>query len=247
MSYIRSKLFDAVFVLWTILLAVVTPVLVVVKRPAWVRLISRIWSRGIILGIKYIVGLEHREIGRSNIPQGQVILACNHQSAWETLVFNVLIPDVCIVLKESLYNVPIFGWYLKHSPMIALNRAEGPQAIRHLMKQAIDVKADGRSILIFPEGTRQPLHANAPFNRGVALLYQKLKLPVVPVAINSGAFWATSGFMKYSGTITVSYLPPIPPGLPTDEFLRRLETAIKAERDNLIRNLDIATPLQGAE
>ncbi|MEN2494444.1 MAG: hypothetical protein TECD_00343 [Hyphomicrobiaceae bacterium hypho_1] len=132
---IRSKTFDIMLVLWTILLGLIIPILLVNGRSELVRRVSRIWSHGIILGLKYVVGLKHQEVGRSNLPKGQVIIACNHQSAWETLVFNVFIPDVCIVLKKSLYKLPVFGWYLKRSPMIAIDREDGREATRILLKQ----------------------------------------------------------------------------------------------------------------
>ncbi|HFB2048036.1 MAG: 1-acyl-sn-glycerol-3-phosphate acyltransferase [Hyphomicrobiaceae bacterium] len=232
---IRSKLFDIVLVFWTLLLGLCIPILAIINRPACVRWTSRLWSRGIVLGLQLIVGLKYQEIGRSNLPTGQVIIACNHQSAWETLVFNILIKDVCIVLKETLYQIPIFGWYLRNSPMISVNRTDGFRAIQLLLKESVKAKEAGRSVLIFPEGKRQLLNDDVSFNRGIALLYRKLELPVVPVAINSGAFWAKNGFMKRSGIITVSYLPSIQPGLTTEKFLEQLEKEIKKEKERLTR------------
>lgn len=239
MSYARSKLFDILLVMWTLFIGLSIPLLALVRDPSLVRLVSRFWSRGIILGLWYIVGLRYKEVGKENVPQSQCIYACNHQSAWETLVFNVLIKDVCIVLKKSLYGYPIVGWFLKCSPMIAVDRSQGWRSLRKLVAEALRVAADGRSILIFPEGTRQPVYADAPFNRGILALYRATELPVVPVAINSGVYWSPDGFMKYSGEVEVSYMAPIAPGLPDEEFLQRLEDHIKTEKNRLVEELDI--------
>lgn len=234
MSLIRSKLFDVLFGLWTVLLGLSIPVLWIWGTPARVRRFSRLWSKGTVFGLKHIVGLSHREIGLAHKQSdGPVIFACNHQSSWETLVFNVLVPDIAVVLKESLYKYPIMGWFLKRSPMIPVDRAAGATAMRQLLGGAKVALDEGRSILIFPEGTRQDVTINHAYNRGVALIYKQLKIPVVPVAMNSGLFWAKRGFNKTAGEITVSYLPPIPAGLGADVFMDRLHTAIVEEKQRL--------------
>ncbi|MEM7427969.1 MAG: lysophospholipid acyltransferase family protein [Pseudomonadota bacterium] len=235
MTALRSKLFDLLFGLWTIVLGVLAwPVMLAVGTPARVRALSRIWTGGIIMGLRFICGLSHREKGLENkFADGPVIYACNHQSSWETLVITDIIPDLAVVLKKSLYSYPIMGWYLKHSPMIAVDRQAGSKAMKQILAGARSVLEEGRSILIFPEGTRQDLDSDEPYNRGVALLYRQLNLPVVPVAMNSGLFWSKNGFNKRAGEITVSYLPAIPPGLGTDEFMKRLETSIRAEQAEL--------------
>ena len=123
--------------------------------------------------------------------------------------------------------------------MIALDRTKGTQAIRQLAAEARKIISDKRSILIFPEGTRQTVYADESFNRGIFLIYKRLELSVIPVAINSGVFWSPDGYMKYSGTITVSYLEEIPAGLPDSVFMSRLESVIKAEKNRLARELGI--------
>jgi len=206
--------------------------------------VSRQWSRGIIWGLHYIVGLTFDELHKERLPEGPKLFVCNHQSSWETLVFNVLIPDVAIVLKDSLYRYPIVGWYLKHSPMIPLNRSAGANALRKMCNDAEAAINAGRSVLIFPEGTRTPIDETRKFNRGVELLYKRLDVTVVPVAVNSGAFWNPAGFMKYAGNITVSYLDPIPPGRASEKVLYHVENEINKEKVRLIKDLDIDTWLE---
>ncbi|MCP5082733.1 MAG: 1-acyl-sn-glycerol-3-phosphate acyltransferase [Alphaproteobacteria bacterium] len=234
MTKFRSKLFDVLFGLWTVVLGLCTPAFWVLGTPQRIRAFSRLWSGGTIFGLKHVVGLTHRETGleHKHAP-GPVIFACNHQSSWETLIFNVLVPDIAVVLKQSLYSYPIMGWYLKRSPMIAVDRDAGTGAMRQLLGGAKTALAEGRSIMIFPEGTRQDVDVDLEYNRGVALLYKQLKLPVVPVAMNSGLFWSKNGFSKKAGEITVSYMPPIPAGLGADEFMQQLQSAITEEKQKL--------------
>jgi 1-acyl-sn-glycerol-3-phosphate acyltransferase len=198
-----------------------------------------VWAKGVIFGLKSIVGLKYREIGVENKLANPVIYASNHQSALEPILFGMLIPNVAIVLKESLYRIPIFGWYLRRSPMIAINRSAGTSAMRKILEGSKQAISEHRSILIFPEGTRQPIYANSEYHKGIALIYRELNRPVVPVAVNSGVFWINGAAMKYSGEVTVSYLNPIQPGLPANEFLEILRGRINAEKERLIRELDI--------
>jgi 1-acyl-sn-glycerol-3-phosphate acyltransferase len=247
MQYMRSKLFDALLVGWTLLLGAFIPILMLVQSPNAVRYVSRLWSRGIIWGLRYIVGLTFAELNKERVPQGPKLFVCNHQSSWETLVFNVLIPDVAIVLKESLYRYPIVGWYLKYSPMIPLDRSAGAKALRNMCNEAKAAIDAGRSVLIFPEGTRTPIDETRKFNRGVELLYKQLDVTVVPIAINSGVFWSPVGFMKYAGNITVSYLEPIPPGRNSKKVFEHIETEINQEKVRLVKSLDIDTWLEALE
>jgi 1-acyl-sn-glycerol-3-phosphate acyltransferase len=132
------------------------------------------------------------------------------------------------VLKRELLSIPLFGWYLRKVGMIAVDRAAGASALRNMARQASEAFAEGRSILIFPEGTRVPPGESRPYHPGVAALYTQLKVPVVPVALNSGLFWGRRSFVKRPGTVTVQFLPPIPPGLDRKAFMRELESRIEA-------------------
>jgi 1-acyl-sn-glycerol-3-phosphate acyltransferase len=228
-----SVTFYVYWTIWTTIISAPIPILWILNDPKLVRRMSRVYSRGILVGLKYIVGLNYREIGIENILPGPVIYACNHQSAWETLVFNILVNDVAIVLKRSLYRFPVVGWYLRKSPMIAIDRTAGALAMKELIKQSRLVKQTGRSLLIFPEGTRLPVHSEGEYHLGVGMLYKSLGVPVIPVATNSGLFWPLDGYVKLPGKITVSYMPRIEPGLDLSEFMKRMRTLIEAEKNRL--------------
>ena len=114
--------------------------------------------------------------------------------------------------------------------MIVIDRTNGTQALRAIIEGSQAAVAAGRSVLIFPEGTRGRAGDPLQFKRGVELLYGRLRLPVVPVAVNSGLFWPR-GAATRAGTIVVSYLAALAPGLPAAEFLRGTEGAIDRELD----------------
>jgi 1-acyl-sn-glycerol-3-phosphate acyltransferase len=228
LQHIRSRLFDAVLVLWTAMFAPAVLVLLLCGRPrAPIRATSRVWAKGILLALRWTVGLGHRELGRENIPTGPCLIVANHQSQWETIAFLTLVPEVAIVAKRELMAIPVMGWFLRHSPMILIDRESGGSAIRHMLAEARKALAQGRPVLIFPEGSRMSVSSQVEFKRGIELLYLQLGVQVLPVALDSGVFWGADQPYKRRGDITVSYLPPIEPGLSGTEFVRRAQMAVR--------------------
>ncbi|MFT6580944.1 MAG: lysophospholipid acyltransferase family protein [Alphaproteobacteria bacterium] len=174
-----------------------------------------------VLGIKYVIkGAEHR-------PKGAVIYAAKHQSAWDVIAFKVLVSDCAYVLKRELYWIPLWGWYVWRCGMIGVDRDGGGAALKTMVKSAIQILKNGRSIVIFPQGTRTSPGADRPYLPGIAALYTRANTTVVPVALNSGLFWPRRQFQKFPGTITVEFLPPIPPGLKRRDFMKTLEERIE--------------------
>ncbi|WP_262267711.1 lysophospholipid acyltransferase family protein [Microvirga yunnanensis] len=231
MPRIRSTLFDLLLVVWTGLFVPVLAILWLCGSPELgVRLASRLWARGILVNLRWLVGLTYTERGQHNIPDEPCLIIANHQSTWETLAFLVLFPDVAIVAKQELLTIPVFSWFLRKSPMILIDRESGSKAIRKMVEESQEALAQGRSVLIFPEGTRRPASEPITFKRGVEFLYAKLGRPVLPVALNSGHFWGPGRSYKRAGTISVTYLDPIPPGLAAREFTRQAEQVLEAER-----------------
>lgn len=228
---IRSKLFDVVLAVWTGLFVPVLAILWLCGSPQHsIRAASRLWARGVLVNLEWLVGLKYVEQGQHNIPDTPCLIIANHQSTWETLAFLALFPNVAMIAKQELLTIPVFSWFLRKSPMILIDREGGSKAVRKMIEESQAALAQGRSVLIFPEGTRKPVSDPIAFKRGVELLYSKLGRPVLPVALNSGHFWAPGRPYKRAGTISVSYLDPIPPGLPGHEFTRRAEQLLEAER-----------------
>lgn len=175
-------------------------------------------------GIRFAVRGEH------NRPDQPCLIVVNHQSPWETVAALVLFPDVAIVAKQELLRIPVMGWFLKHAPMIVIDRERGSKSLRHMAEASRAALAQGRSVLIFPEGTRRPVGSPVKFKRGVEMLYRTLDVAVLPVALDSGRFWRRGPFAKSPGTITVSILPLIASGMSAAEFSRAAEAVIQAEK-----------------
>lgn len=230
----RSQAFTGLWAVWT---AFFLPALFVIRLAGspepWVRSASRVWARGVLFGLKWLVGLTYVERGRENIPREPALIVANHQSTWETIAFLLLFRDVAIVTKHELLEVPIFGWFLRRSPMILIDRESGSKAIRKMAEEGATALSKGRSVLIFPEGTRSDPFAPVEFKRGVELLYAKLDCAVLPVAVDSGRYWGSGQASKRSGTITVSYLEAIPPKMPPRISMKQAEQAIQVELNRI--------------
>jgi 1-acyl-sn-glycerol-3-phosphate acyltransferase len=240
LHYLRSIIFDTAVVILTLVVSLTVPFLWLFNaRSATVRAVSQVWAGGIVFLMKYVVGLDYREYGRENVPDGPCIIACNHQSLWETAALCVIFPDASIVAKKELRKLPLVGWFLERYPMILVDRSAGRQALRQMNDEARRAIGEGRKVLIFPQGTRQAVDEPIRFQpAGVAALYTNLDVPVLPMAHNSGLFWGKKTLMIHSGCITLSYLPPIPPGLDRKAFQAQLERVIAEEAGRLLGAAD---------
>ena len=226
MTLVRSVLFDLAFYLWTILLSVLAlPVLLVSQRATlW---ISELWAIVSFMLLQLIVGLSYEVRGERNLPAGPVIVALKHQSAWDTVALWILFKNPAVILKQSLARIPVFGWYMKRGGAIIIDRNARAKALKPMVVAARSAAAEGRPIVIFPEGTRTGVGAHGPYHPGVAALYTQLGLPIVPVALNSGLFWGRRSFLKRSGKILVEFLPAIESGLDRRHVLADLERRIE--------------------
>jgi 1-acyl-sn-glycerol-3-phosphate acyltransferase len=223
---LRSILFNLLYALWTAGMHILCLPLLFASRGA-VQAAGGIWIDGTLWLLKHVAGIDYRVTGTENLPSTSAIYASKHQSAWETLFLSRYLNFPAFVLKKELLSIPLFGWFLKKAGMIAVDRKGGASALRSMARQATETLESGRSILIFPEGTRVAPGQTKPYQPGVAALYTQQKVPVVPVALNSGLFWGRRAFIKKPGTIVVQILPPIPPGLDRKAFMRDLESRIE--------------------
>ncbi|MGC6454127.1 MAG: lysophospholipid acyltransferase family protein [Candidatus Puniceispirillaceae bacterium] len=224
MVYLRSLIFNILFYGVTALLAVL--VLPSLLMPATViRAAARFWGWMTVQTLR-IAGGTHRLSGELHLDR-QVIYAAKHQSAWETVVLALILHTPMVVLKRELLRLPLLGWYFQKAGCIAVDRAAGMKALRQLREDAVAAANAGRSILIFPQGTRAAPGAEHRYEVGVFALYEATGLPVVPVALNSGHVWGRKSWLKRPGRIEVEFLPPIAPGLPRRDFMARLESDIE--------------------
>jgi 1-acyl-sn-glycerol-3-phosphate acyltransferase len=193
------------------------------------------WARTSLWLLKHVAGTGMEVRGAEHIPRRPSIVAGKHQSFWETFAVLPLLDDPAMVLKKELTYIPFFGWFVYKFRMIAVDRTAGPAALRRLVAQARVAIANGRQIVIMPEGTRRAPEDPPSYKPGAAALYGALGVDCVPFALNSGLYWPRRKFLRLPGTIVIEFLPPIPAGLSRKEFQTRLEVAIETATARLVQ------------
>ncbi|MBT3332836.1 MAG: 1-acyl-sn-glycerol-3-phosphate acyltransferase [Rhodospirillaceae bacterium] len=220
MRTFRSNIFNLLFYAWSVAMVVAFSPALLLPFPVivWGQ---RQWARGVNFFMRWSAGIKVEYRGLEYRPKGGAIVAAKHQSAWDTLIWHVILDDPAMVMKKELLSIPIYGWMCRKTRMIAVDRKAGTKALRAMLADAKTAADLGRAIVIFPQGTRTAPGAGAddvPYQPGVSALYRGLDVPVVPVALNSGLFWPRRQFLRNPGTIVLQFLEPIPPGLPRKEF-----------------------------
>ncbi|MBA4209477.1 MAG: 1-acyl-sn-glycerol-3-phosphate acyltransferase [Parvibaculum sp.] len=190
------------------------------------------WSHATLFLLRVIAGTKY-EI-RGKLPEDPVLVASKHQSMWDTVVMTAILNRPAMVLKRELLWIPFYGWYAQKARMIAIDRGAASAAIRRLVAQGKAAIAEGRPIVIFPEGTRSAPGAKLEYKPGIAALYRQLGVACVPAAVNSGLFWARRGFARKPGTIVIEFLEPIPPGLDRKTFMETLETRVETATARIV-------------
>ena len=225
MAAVRSALFALVFYAGT-----VVAVLLALPVSLFGRRVLRRWVHGWVRFHRRcaaaILGIRSRVEGGP--PCGPAIVAVKHQSMFETLEIILLLREPAVVMKRQLADIPLWGRAAQLYGIIPVDRAGGAAALRRLMRAAEAAIAEGRPIVIFPEGTRVAPGERPPLQAGFAGLYRMLNLPVVPVAVDSGRLWPRRRFVKRPGTVTFRFGEPIPPGLPRAEVEAAVHAAINA-------------------
>ena len=230
---LRSLLFNVAFYVWTVIMVMVcTPLLAFERR--YILWAMAFWGRGVNWLMGVLAGINVVIRGAENVPAGPCIIAAKHQSAWDTIYWHMGAHDPAVVMKRELLFIPFYGLFAMKVGMIAVDRSAGSSAMRHLLKGGKRALAEGRPVVIFPQGTRVAPGAPHAYQPGVAALYKALNCPVVPVALNSGVFWTRRQFLRRPGTLVLEYLPPIPPGLPRPTFMAELEQRTETASDRLV-------------
>jgi len=224
MTVLRSLLYAAIFysvtALWVLAGLIASlfgqrPTLAVVR--SWVELHQQL--------AKSLLGIRSRVEGK--IPDGPHLIAVKHESMFETTEMVRLANLPVIVMKKELADIPFFGWMTRRYGVIAVERSAGAKALRTLVAEGEKALASGRSVIIYPEGTRVRVGDTPPLKSGLTALYRALGLPVVPVAVDTGRLWGR-GLVHRPGTVTFKIGKTIRPGLKRDEIEARVHAAINA-------------------
>lgn len=193
------------------------------------------WSRIVVWLAWHVLGIRYRVVGRDNLPtSGGAVVLSKHQSAWETLALQEILPPLSFVMKRELLRVPFFGWGLAQLPMIAIDRGGGKDALAQVLDQGKTLLDNGYWVVVFPEGTRVPPGTARRYKLGGAWLASHTGTPVVPIAHNAGEFWRRNAFLKRPGEVLVSIGPAIDTrGLSPEEVNARAEQWIEGEMRRL--------------
>lgn len=230
MIYLRSLLFNVAFVAWSAIVTVGGLCLLPAPR-SWTLALGRLWARGMVWLLRVCCGVSYEVRGR--IPEAPAIVASKHQSSWDTLILPLLLRDPALVMKRELLFVPLLGLCLWRAGHIPVDRKGGARALRQMIAEGRRAVGENRSIVIYPEGTRTYPGERVPYHPGVLALYTQLKLPVVPVALNSGMFWGRRQFVKRPGRVVIEFLDPLPPRSYRKELVSTLEGQIEAASERL--------------
>jgi len=234
MTTLRSLLFNAFFLGGTAVVVLLGVPLLVFPSRVLTGFI-RFWARMMIGALRVICGIRLEVAGMANLPPGGSIIAAKHQSAFDTMVWLVLVPNCAYVLKKELVDIPLWGRLARHCGHLSVDRQAGASALRTLVRETRARLAEGRPVVIFPEGTRTAPGERSAYQPGVAAMAAASGAPVVPAATDSGRHWGRRAFRKSPGVIHVSVLPPLPAGLQRAALMAALEQAIETETDRLFR------------
>ena len=227
MIWIRSLVFMVCFYVFSAVTAIgASPVLLFGGRKGAMGLINW-WGKGVTRMLEVICDIRVEVRGKENLPDGAALIAAKHQCMFDIFGSFSFLPDSCYILKKELLAIPFFGWYAQCSRMIAIDRAAHSAALKQMVRDARDRMKEARQLVIFPEGTRQKPGEAPDYKPGIAALYRDLDMPVIPLALNTGAHWPPKGFIRRPGIIVFQFLEPIPPGLKRAEFMQTLEDRIE--------------------
>ncbi|MES2182373.1 MAG: lysophospholipid acyltransferase family protein [Pseudomonadota bacterium] len=196
--------------------------------------IISLWARSMLWWLRVTCNITYELKGAENIPATPCVILAKHQSAWETLAFQLIFPPQVYVMKRELLWIPFFGWGLAMTSPIAINRGAGREALKQLVKLGKQRLASGLWVVVFPEGTRIAPGLHSKFHIGGAWLASGSKATVLPVAHNAGLHWAKNTMLKRPGVITVSVGQSFDcSNLKPEAINTQVETWIKAEMTTL--------------
>jgi len=225
MALLRSLLFASVFYGWTVIAVLLAfPISLLGTRA--IRGWAHGWVRFHRWCARWILGIRTRVEGRP--PKGAALVAVKHQSMYETLEIVLMLDQPAMVLKRELADIPFWGWVVRRYGVIPVDRGAGAAALRRMMRAGAAAIAEGRPIIIFPEGTRVAPGETPPLQPGFAGLYRALRLPVVAVAVDSGRLAPRHRFVKRQGIVTFRFDETIPPGLGREQIEAAVHKGINA-------------------
>jgi len=199
-----------------------------------VRQVIKRYVRAMLWAMRTLAGIKLEVRGRERLPQGAFILAPKHASYGDGFCAYAQFDDLAFVTGDQLERFPLFKTVLKKLGAIVVDNCGGPEARKALTHSAAEAHAEGRRILIYPEGHLAPVGVRFRYRTGVYYMARDFGMPVVPAASNLALFWSQEAWTKTPGTAVLEFLDPIPPGLDKDDFMARLESAVETRTAELV-------------
>jgi 1-acyl-sn-glycerol-3-phosphate acyltransferase len=240
MQFFKSILFVIFLNLWGMIIPIIYFPSIIFQNSKLADHGAKIWSIVGLWVLKKLCKIDYQILGEQYIPRTPAIIACKHQSAWETIVMHMILHRPVYAYKKELRKIPFYGWFLYAMSGIAVDRKGGASALKEVIRQTKKFIAKKQIVVIFPQGTRVKVGGNLqefPYQSGIVALYMTCDVDVVPVALNSGIFWPKYQILKKPGTIKIEFLEPIKTGLSKKEFLEKLQNDIEEKTAILEKNI----------
>jgi 1-acyl-sn-glycerol-3-phosphate acyltransferase len=233
-AMLRSLAFEIAYWVLSVVYALISAFAALAPGRGPVSAVLRFYTRRMLWALHWIGGIKIDVKGKQRLPQGAFIVAAKHHSWGDGFVMFAHVPNLVFVAGDHLERIPLLRGILHKFGAIMVDNCGGPEARRALAEKAAAAHADGRRILIYPEGNLAKPGEHFRYRTGVFHMYRDFDLPVVPVATNLGLFWEQEKFLKHPGRATVEFLDPIAPGLDRHEFIETLESRIETRTQELI-------------
>jgi 1-acyl-sn-glycerol-3-phosphate acyltransferase len=238
MVYIRKFLFSVFVNVWGIIIPIIYCSVFITGDSKKADRGAKVWSGFIAFILEKFCNIKYEVRGLENLPkEGGYIIACKHQSMWETYIMHLIFNRPVYAYKKELLKIPFYGWFISKMSGILVDRKGGAKALKFLLSKSKEYLNDNRVIIIFPQGTRTPINSDVkdyPYQSGIVALYSALDAKIIPTALNSGVYWNKKGLTEKTGKIILEFLPAIESGLDKKEFLSKLENAIENKSKELL-------------
>jgi len=221
-NFIRSLVFN-IFIYLGVILACTLALPLLILPSSFLRKLAFYLGKYFIFLSRYILNTKVNIEGKENLKETKTyFIASEHQSMFETFVFNSLIPNNFFILKKELLNIPLYGQCLKKMGCVPIQRGKTTKENINFTDDIKKQVSKGNTLIIFPQGTRIPYGQIVPLKKGVGRIYSDLNIACIPVKLDTGKVWPKNSFLKYPGKINIRFEKPINPGLEMNEFMNRL-------------------------
>jgi 1-acyl-sn-glycerol-3-phosphate acyltransferase len=230
----RSFLFEIAYWVLSVIYGLMTAILALFPGRGLMTWALKRYTQRMLQAMHLFAGIKVELKGKERLPEGAFIIAAKHHSWGDGFVMFANVDNLSFVTGDHMDRFPLVGAILRKFGAIVVNNCGGPEARKALTKSAAQAHAEGRRILIYPEGNLAKAGEHFRYRTGVYYMSRDFNLPVMPVATNLGLFWQQTDFKKNPGTATVEFLDPILPGMDRTPFLEHLEQVVETRTQELI-------------